>query len=378
MKLLITGGHLAPALAFIDDLKESTYKDNQLIFVGRKYNNEFEKTLSLEYKEVEKLGIPFFHIKTGRFTRAFSWRMAQNLCFIPLGFWQAFTILRKEKPDVIVSFGSYIAVPVAVVGGFMGITVYTHEQTIHPGLANQIIGFFARCIFISFEHSQSYFAKEKTLFTGNPVRKQIFHIIKKPFLVEKTKPVIYITGGSLGSHSINMHIEKLLPTLLEQFIIIHQSGDVKEFNDNERLTKLRETLPEQLKSRYFLQSHFYVDEIGYIYSIADIVISRAGANTFFELATLHKPTIFIPLPWSGYQEQQKQAELFKQAGVGEIFDQSDDSSKLLAVIKHMNDHLEEYKQHFSHFTLYSSTNATQIIRDTIFKPLLQKGESTKG
>jgi UDP-N-acetylglucosamine--N-acetylmuramyl-(pentapeptide) pyrophosphoryl-undecaprenol N-acetylglucosamine transferase len=365
MKLLITGGHVTPALAVIDELQKG-HHDVQIIFVGRKYTSETEHVDSMEYKEVTKRNVPFFHLVTGRLTRVISFQSFKNLLKVPVGFIGALKILSQHKPDAILSFGGYLALPVAYVGYMMKIPVYTHEQTIHPGLANRIIAKVAKKVFISFEESKQYF-KSDVVLTGNPIREQILQIVKKPFEIEKDRPVIYITGGSLGSHSINVHIETILKDLLRKYQVIHQTGNVKEYNDNERLQKLRSSFHPSLQHLYIIKEHVQSDELGYVFSKADVVISRSGANTFFELLTLKKPAIFIPLPWSGYGEQQKQADLFKAWGTGEVFDQERKSAELLDMIDSMIKNLDRYKENFEKLPAHYPKNAAQSIIKAIIK-----------
>jgi UDP-N-acetylglucosamine--N-acetylmuramyl-(pentapeptide) pyrophosphoryl-undecaprenol N-acetylglucosamine transferase len=247
----------------------------------------------------------------------------------------------------------------------MRIPVFTHEQTIEPGLSNRVIGRFAKKIFLSFKLSRRYFKKRNTEVTGNPVREQIRKVNKKPFSLKKTNPVIYVTGGSLGSHSINLLIEEILPELLEEYTLIHQAGNVKEYNDFERLNNYAKTLPEELQNRYFLREHFSTEELGYVYSITDLVIGRSGANTFFELLELEKPAIFIPLPWSAHKEQQKQAELYKKNGLGEVFYQTGKSKDLLALIYSTIENIATFKKQFSKTDLSYARNAAQTIIKTV-------------
>lgn len=364
MKLLLTGGHFTPALAVIEawqkkqDLKE-------IIFVGRKFINNFEPTLSLEYQEITKKKIKFISLSAGRFTRLLTLKSLFNLFLIPIGFFQALKIIIDEQPDVILSFGGYLALPIAFWGFFAGIPIYTHEQTIRPGLANRIIGLFAKKIFIAFKESSSYFSKSKTLVTGNPVRESIFKIKKRPFLLVKNRPVVYITGGSLGSHSINEIVKEILPALLKKFIVVHQIGETKEFRDFDDLISFKKRLPKTLQKNYFPKRYFFEEEIGYVYSLSDIVVSRAGANTFFELLFLKKPTIFIPLPWAAGKEQELHAKIFKEAGVGEIFYQHEDREKLLQLIKKMILEREKYQKNFNKLAYLYKKNAAELIVEKI-------------
>ena len=365
MKLLITGGHLTPALAIIDVLvqnKSQTF--DKIIFVGRKYALDTEKTLSLEYREITKRRLEFIPLNAGRLTRILSARSIRNLVKVPIGFFNAWSILRKGKPDVILSFGGYLALPIALWSLFLRIPLYTHEQTISPGITNRIIGFFSKKIFLAFEESSPYFNRRKTIVTGNPVRKSIFFTDKKPFLCQKNKMALYITGGSLGSHSVNVHVSRILRNLLQTYIVIHQTGDTKEYNDYDKLLKQKLELPPDFQNRYFLAKHFFEDEIGYVYSLSDIVIGRSGANTFFELIALKKPAVLIPLPWSAHGEQKKHAELFKEKGIGEIFFQNGSSDTLLHIIHSMAKNLETYKKNFSNVDhLYNQYASEKIIKE---------------
>ncbi|MBI4974163.1 UDP-N-acetylglucosamine--N-acetylmuramyl-(pentapeptide) pyrophosphoryl-undecaprenol N-acetylglucosamine transferase [Candidatus Roizmanbacteria bacterium] len=362
MKLLITGGHLTPALAVVDKIIDSPQKESiSLTFVGRKYALDSEQTLSLEYKEITKRNIPFISLHAGRITRLLNFRSFINALKIPVGFIHAFLILTQQAPDVILSFGGYLAIPVAVVGWLLRIPVFTHEQTICPGLANRVIAFFSKKIFYSFPESKHFFPSRKSILTGNPVRSTVFKIIDKPIDLVASKPVIYVTGGSLGSHGINDHIRAILPELLQDYIVIHQTGDIKEYDDYEHLLRFRRSLPEEMKQRYFPVKHFFDNEIGYIYSVSDMVVARAGANTFFELIHLKKPTIFIPLPWSAQKEQQKHAEFFKTNKIGEIFEQKEQSSHLLELIRTVFSHKETYIKNFEALPYQIRRDATDAI-----------------
>jgi len=347
---------MSPALAVIDEIGSRA----DIIFVGKKYDPENEKTFALEYREVAKKNVLFYNLQTGRLTRLFNFKSFINLLKIPLGFYQALRILIKEKPNSILSFGGYIGFPVCLIGFLLKIPVYIHEQTSKPGLTNRITGLLAKKIFISFEETKKYFSPEKIIASGNPVRKSVLKVSKKPFNFLKNKPVIYITGGSLGSHSINNKIKEILPGLLEKYIVIHQTGS--------RIIK--NILPDKLKTTYFPREHFFADEIGYIYSISDLVIGRSGANTLFELIAWKKPAILIPLPWSANQEQLGQAEIFQKSGTGEIFDQNNESKNLLNLVDKVLSDIDNYKNNFKNVELFYKKNAAQTIVQTLLSSII--------
>lgn len=362
MKILITGGHVTPALAIIDELK-----NQEIVFVGRKYALETEQSLSLEYKEITSRKINFINLTSGRITRLLSAKTFFSLLRIPIGFVQAFSVIKNESPDIVLAFGSYLSVPIVFWAAIFGIHIFIHEQSITPGIANKITSLFAKKVFISFEQARPYFPQNKVVLTGNPIRKSILKTFQKPFEIKNYGQAIFVTGGSLGSHSINEHIKALLKELLENFVVIHQVGDIKEHNDFQILTKLRDSLTPRLKEKYFIKQHFLENEIGYVYSVSDIVVGRAGANTFFELLTLQKPAILIPLPWSANNEQLKQAQLFQQAGVGEVFNQTDSSEQLLNLIKKMLKNVDSYRNNFKNLQSLYKSNAAEIITKTILK-----------
>jgi len=228
MKIVIIGGHLSPALAVIEQLK-----GNELYYFGRKHTFEGDKAISLEYDEITKLGIPFYSINTARLQRKFTRYTLPSLIKFPLGFSQSLRILRQIKPDVVLGFGGYVSLPVVLAAFFLKIPIIIHEQTLEAGIANKIEAKFARKICISWQSSEKYFPKNKTVLTGNPLRRIVLDA--KPFREEVGLPKLYITGGSSGSHAINFLVEKSLEKLLEKFTVIHQTGDAKAHADFEKL-----------------------------------------------------------------------------------------------------------------------------------------------
>ena len=247
MKILITGGHYTPAIAVIDELK-----GQEIVFVGRKYSIESELTESPEYKEIRSKGIKFIPLHTGKINRFFSLGSFLNLLRIFTGLNQAKKIIYNEKPNVVLCFGSYIAVPIAFQAWLNKIPVYTHEQTIYPGLSNRFISLIAKKVFISFDKSRRFFPRHKVILTGNPVRKPIEKNIN-PSNIIRSKKTIFISGGSLGSHSINIIILKNLKKLLKKYYIIHQTGSVKEFDDYRKLLEFKRKLPIKFKLNYFIR-----------------------------------------------------------------------------------------------------------------------------
>ncbi|OGK32015.1 hypothetical protein A3I56_01400 [Candidatus Roizmanbacteria bacterium RIFCSPLOWO2_02_FULL_43_10] len=358
MKILITGGHPAPALAVIHELLKQGYQDIE--FVGKQYTQEGSMALSYEYKQVTKQGIPFHTLRAGKLTRVVTRESFKDIPLTGKGFIEAFNIVRHVRPDIIVSFGGYIALPICIVGKVLSIKVITHEQTIAPGLANKIIGTIADKVLISFPETMKYFTVRKTRLTGNPIREEAKRTLRKPCVLPSSKPILYVTGGSLGSHSINVLIETLLPKLLKTFTVIHQSGNVEKYGDYARLSRIK-------KKGYIVREHFASDEVGWIFKNAHIIVTRAGANTTFELILFRKPCVLIPLPWSASGEQEKHARLITQAGAGEVYNQSDSSDALYEKIIKVYQEYQSYKKNFALLQKYLHKDAAEMIVHEIFE-----------
>ncbi|MBI2622005.1 MAG: glycosyltransferase [Candidatus Levybacteria bacterium] len=235
MKIAIIGGHLTPALSVIEEIGKSA----EILYIGRKKAIEGDRATSLEYETITKKGIKFAEIKTGRLQRSITRRTVPSLTKIPIGFIQALFILSRFKPNVVVGFGGYVSFPVILAARILKIPVVIHEQTLEAGATNRIVARFADKICISFSSSSKYFPKEKIVFTGNPIRSSIAHPSKKIDL-PSNYPIIYITGGSIGSHFINQLVSENLTKLLDKYALVHQTGDSSEFGDFDKLLILKE------------------------------------------------------------------------------------------------------------------------------------------
>jgi len=255
---------------------------------------------------------------------------------LPFGFLQAVHYLLKIQPQLIVSFGGYLAPPAVIAGWFLGVPSLTHEQTVVGGWANKLVARFAKKVFVSWEESVQYFPKDKTIVVGNPVRKAIFDQtqkskLKNQILSQNSKlGTIYVTGGKQGAHVLNEAVREALPELLEKYKVIHQCGHSTVFRDYQGLKELSSDggeLSSDLRSRYLLKDYFTEEEIGAVFAAADIVISRAGANIVYELAALGKPAILIPIPWVSHEEQMKNARILANAGSAVILEEKNLSAK---------------------------------------------------
>ncbi|HKZ34334.1 MAG TPA: UDP-N-acetylglucosamine--N-acetylmuramyl-(pentapeptide) pyrophosphoryl-undecaprenol N-acetylglucosamine transferase [Patescibacteria group bacterium] len=350
MKFVVTGGHMTPAVAVLEELfkKERETKESvRILYVGRKYAMEGDRSNpSVEYQYIPRLGVSFASLVTGRVQRVFTRYTIPSLLKIPIGFFHALFILLRFRPDAILSFGGYIAVPVVVTGWLLGIPIVTHEQTLTFGRANKVIEVFAKKIAVSWKDSLTRFSPSKAVLTGNPVRQSLFETRSRKLVTSLSQehlPLLYITGGNQGSHALNEVTEEALPFLVSSFRIIHQTGSFSDKKDFKRLQKERERLPEHEQKRYLIIEFVDDEEIGSVYKECDLVVCRSGANTVTELAVLGKPAICIPLPFSFQKEQEKNAAFLVQQKAAVLLHQKDlKKDTFLEKLWYIRDHLTEY------------------------------------
>ncbi len=329
-RILLTGGHAATtALATIEEIVRRG-KDTQIYWVGPKRAMEGKKAPSLESTIFPKVGVEFKPIITGRLQRKFSIWTIPSLLRIPFGFIHALILLIKIKPRVILSFGGYAAFPVVFGGWLLRIPIIIHEQTSTIGRANRLSSYFAKKVAISRENSKKYFPRKKTVLVGNPILTQIAGVSQKT--KHEDPPVLYITGGSRGSTRINNLVFDALEELLEKYHVVHQTGYV----DIKKAEKKKLKLTAEKQGRY--EIHLSIDpmQVDGVYKRADVVISRAGANTVSEIIATKRPAILIPIPWSYANEQVENAKFAEKLGVAKVLKQDEvNSQKLLSAIEEM-------------------------------------------
>jgi len=327
-KIAITGGHLTPALAVIEELQQRG--GWQILFFGRKHTAEGDQTPSMESQIIAEEEIPFVPIEAGRIQRRFTRHTIPALLKIPLGFIQAFYYLVKFHPDIILSFGGYVSVPVVVAGWILGIPSVTHEQTTVKGLATRLNSLFVKNIAVSWPQTVKEFPVGKVVLTGNPIRQDIFKVREKFWRTldfYKDMPSVFITGGNQGFHLLNEIVNKVLPKLLQKTNLFHQCGHLDATGDFEKLEIAKQRLPVRLRGRYHVKKYLTTQEMGTFLNYADLIVCRAGANTITELAVLGKPALLIPIPYAS--EQIQNAQMLANAGIAQILPQNELSPESL-------------------------------------------------
>lgn len=310
-----TAGHVTPNIALIPKLLELGY---DIQYIGS-YNG-IEKDL------IEPFGIPYHGISSGKLRRYFSVQNFTDPFRVVKGFGEARKLIRDLKPDVIFSKGGFVSVPVVLAGKRCKVPVIIHESDMTPGLANKIAIPSATKVCCNFPETLGSLPEGKAVLTGSPIRQELLSGNKIAALdmcgFSADKPVILVIGGSLGSVVVNNAVRQSLPELLKDFQIIHLCGKGKT-DDSLKDTK------------GYCQFEYIKSELRDIFALADIVISRAGANAICELLALRKPNLLIPLSAKASRgDQILNARSFERQGFSMVLEEEELSEKTLVPAVH--------------------------------------------
>lgn len=304
-KIIMTGGgtagHVNPNLALMPKLKQLSY---EIKYIGSKDG--------IEKEIIEKAEIPYFPIASGKLRRYFDLKNFSDPFKVGAGFFQSLAILRRENPDIVFSKGGFVSVPVVAAARFLKIPVLAHESDLTPGLANRLASRFVDKLLVTFPDTLAKIG-EKAILVGSPIREDLFKgdalLAKKNAGFTEVKPVLLVMGGSIGSVKINTSLRRILPELLNTFNIIHLCG-------KNNLDKGLITTPG------YKQYEYVVEEMKDILNAADIIVSRAGANSIFEFLALKKPNLLIPLSMSSSRgDQIENAESFSTNGYSMVLNE---------------------------------------------------------
>ncbi len=305
-----TAGHVTPNIALIPALKEADY---DIHYIG-----SFD---GIEKRLIEDFDIPYYGISTGKFRRYFDLKNFTDPFRVMKGYAEAKKILKQIAPDIVFSKGGFVSVPVVRAAHALHIPCIIHESDMTPGLANKICIPVAEKICLNFPETMQYIPEGKGILTGSPIRKELSEGDAERARTlcgfNSDKPVVMVMGGSLGAAAINKAIREALKSILEDFQVIHICG--KEKVDN-----------LLLGVEGYKQFEYVKTELKDLFALADVIVSRAGANAICELLALKKPNILIPLsPKASRGDQMLNAKSFEAQGFSIVIDEDDLSDSLL-------------------------------------------------
>lgn len=311
-----TAGHVTPNIALIQEFKKTGWA---IDYVG--------SAEGIEKAMIENINIPFHAVHSGKLRRYFSLKNMLDPFKIVLGIMQSFWLFRKLKPNVVFSKGGFVAFPVVVGAWLNRIPVIAHESDMSPGLANRLSFPFVNKICLTFSAGAKHFKKQdKIEVTGTPIRQQLFAGNKEKGLelcgFNALKPCILVIGGSLGAGSINASVRDALNQLTQQFQIIHLCGKGK-------------VEPSLAHMDAYHQFEYVNEELADLFAASSIIISRAGANSLYEILALGKPHILIPLSSQVSRGDQIQnARYFQDLGISVVIqDQLLNAESLLQALQ---------------------------------------------
>lgn len=321
-----TAGHVTPNIALIPRLRELNY---DICYIGS-YDG-------IEKKLIEEFHIPYYGISSGKLRRYFDPKNFSDPFKVLKGISEARRTLKELKPDIVFSKGGFVSVPVVLAAKRLHIPVIIHESDLTPGLANKICIPSAAKVCCNFPETLSHLPAGKAVLTGSPIRQELLRgnaIAALEFChFTANKPIILVMGGSLGSAAINDTIRGVLPELLKNFQVIHLCGKGK-------------LDPHLTDVQGYVQFEYIKDELRDLFALADIVISRAGANAICELLALHKPNILIPLSAKASRgDQILNARSFEAQGFSIVLEEESVTNlTLLNAIQTLMDNKETYIQ----------------------------------
>ncbi len=278
-KIVLTGGgtagHVTPNIALLPRLQELGY---EVSYIGSRDG--------IEKKLIGDCHIPYYEVSTGKLRRYFDLKNFTDPFRVIKGLFDAGKLLRQIRPDIIFSKGGFVSVPVVRAAHALKIPVICHESDMTPGLANKLCVPAAKVICCNFPETVKDLPAGKAVHTGTPIRGELLNGSRDKALafthLAGEKPVILVVGGSLGAAAVNSAVRAALPELLPEFDIIHLCGKGKM---DESLTG----------TGGYLQYEYISEELPDLFALADLVISRAGANAICEILALRKPNLLIPL-----------------------------------------------------------------------------------
>lgn len=306
-KIILTGGgsagHVTPNLALVPELRKRGY---EILYVGQ--------TGGMEEPIVTNAGLEYRGISAGKLRRYLDWRNLLTPFQVLKGYCQSRRIIRRYQPDVVFAKGGFVSAPLVWAAKRAKVPALIHESDLTPGLANKLCFSSASRILCNFPETLEYLPKDRSLVSGCPIREELRQGSREAGLrftgLPGRKPVLLVMGGSLGAMSLNGYVHRLLDTLLEEFEIVHLCG--------------KGHLDPELSREGYVQFEYVDEEMKDIFALADVVLSRAGANAICELLALEKPALLVPYPKGGSRgDQILNARSFEKQGFALVLEEEE-------------------------------------------------------
>ncbi len=349
-KIVLTGGgtagHVTPNIALIPNLKKEGF---DITYIGS-YNG-------IEKQLIEDINIPYYGIATGKLRRYFDLKNFSDIFQVIKGYRQAKKLLKEIAPDVVFSKGGFVAVPVVRAAAGLGIPCVIHESDMTPGLANKLCIPVAKKICCNFPETMEHMPSNRAVLTGSPIRQELHTGDRQKGLdftgLNGDKPILMVIGGSQGAQSVNEMVRESLPKLLSTFDVVHLCG--KDKVDN-----------MMLNVEGYKQYEYIKDELKDIFAMADMIISRAGANAINEILELKKPNVLIPLSVGSRGDQVLNAESFKASGFSEVIkEEALDPSMLIETVMSVYNDRERYIDNMNkRMEIDPIAKITELIKET--------------
>lgn len=329
-KILLTGGgtagHVTPNIALLPALRACGC---DIVYVGGERG--------IEKELIEGCGVPYFAVSSGKLRRYLnaSLQNAKDAFKVLKGLGDALRIIREQKPDIIFSKGGFVAVPVVAAGWFSHVPVVIHESDLTPGLANRLSAPFAKAICVAFPETLAWVNRKKAVVTGAPIRAELLAGDRRAGLAlcgfNEAKPVVLMMGGSSGSVRINGCLRQALPKLLRAYQVAHICG--------------KGNLEDGPAREGYRQFEYLGEELAHVMQAADIVVSRAGANSIAEFLALKKPCLLIPLSKDASRgDQIANASSFEERGFGRALpEERMNADSLAKAVDDMYENRESYR-----------------------------------
>ncbi|HCZ1861794.1 TPA: undecaprenyldiphospho-muramoylpentapeptide beta-N-acetylglucosaminyltransferase [Staphylococcus aureus] len=353
-KIAFTGGgtvgHVSVNLSLIPTALSQGY---EALYIGSK--NGIER----EMIESQLPEIKYYPISSGKLRRYISLENAKDVFKVLKGILDARKVLKKEKPDLLFSKGGFVSVPVVIAAKSLNIPTIIHESDLTPGLANKIALKFAKKIYTTFEETLNYLPKEKADFIGATIREDLkngnAHNGYQLTGFNENKKVLLVMGGSLGSKKLNSIIRENLDALLQQYQVIHLTGNgLKD---------------DQVKKSGYIQYEFVKEDLTDLLAITDTVISRAGSNAIYEFLTLRIPMLLVPLGLDQSRgDQIDNANHFADKGYAKAIDEEQLTAQIL--LQELNEMEQERTRIINNMKSYEQSYTKEALFDKMIKDAL--------